>query len=362
MSVYQNKKRGTYYIKVCVGGRYFYCYKPAEPGSKSFRRKKDAQLYEPVFLSTLTESDADKGILCDDLAQIFLNEQAARLKPNTYYGVERTFRKYVLPCFRGMRVGDVTNAYLDTVNAKLNKRKLNVYQQACCFRLFIRFLKKKNESLDPSRISTPKDHRPADESYQIFTLEQFERLLSVIEDERDRFMVTLLYFYGLRCGEMMGLKWDDFSNGKLHIRRAVSRRGYGQGGQAVTSPKTKNSVRDYPILSAVKPYLESLPRDSEWCFPKGNQSRSDHAVVIGHSEVRRRIDRYVKMAGLPHIKVHGFRHSCVSWLLSNGMSYRTVARWVGDTETVVLQTYSHLLPDEKDEIAEFVDKASKPQE
>lgn len=26
MSVYQNKKRGTYYIKVCVGGRYFYCY------------------------------------------------------------------------------------------------------------------------------------------------------------------------------------------------------------------------------------------------------------------------------------------------------------------------------------------------
>ena len=131
MSVYQNKKRGTYYIKVCVGGRYFYCYKPAEPGSKSFKRKKDAQLYEPVFLSTLTESDADKGILCDDLAQIFLNEQTARLKPNTYYGVERTFRKYVLPCFRGMRVGDVTNAYLDTVNAKLNKRRLNVYQQAC---------------------------------------------------------------------------------------------------------------------------------------------------------------------------------------------------------------------------------------
>jgi len=36
------------------------------------------------------------------------------------------------------------------------------------------------------------------------------------------------------------------------------------------------------------------------------------------------------------------------------MSYRTVARWVGETEAVVLSTYSHLLPDEKDQIAEFI--------
>ena len=54
------------------------------------------------------------------------------------------------------------------------------------------------------------------------------------------------------------------------------------------------------------------------------------------------------------MKVHGFRHSCVSYLLSKGMSYRTVPRWVGDTEQVELQTYPHLLPDEKDEIADFL--------
>lgn len=36
------------------------------------------------------------------------------------------------------------------------------------------------------------------------------------------------------------------------------------------------------------------------------------------------------------------------------MSYRTVVRWVGDTEAVVLPTYSHLLPYEKDQIAGFI--------
>ena len=36
------------------------------------------------------------------------------------------------------------------------------------------------------------------------------------------------------------------------------------------------------------------------------------------------------------------------------MNYRTVARWVGDTEEVILQTYSHLVPDEKDQIGRFL--------
>lgn len=353
MPVFYNKARKSYYIRVTVGGRRFYCYKPAGPNQVAWTRKKDAQLYEPTFLSTLTDECDNKDIRCDDLGPLFLEEQKARLKPNSYYGVERTFLKYIAPFFRKMKVMDVTNAYLDTINLALNKRKKNTYQQACCCRSFIRYLKRTKGELDPSRISTPKNHKPADESYIIYTPEQFEKLLSVIEDQSDRFMVTLLFYYGLRCGEMMGLKWDDFSGGKLHIRRSVSRRGENGKGQAITTPKTKNSVRDYPILNAIKPYLDSLPRESEWCFPCRNGWNG--AVTIGHSEVRRRIDKYVKKAELPHIKVHGFRHSCVSYLLSKGMSYRTVARWVGDTEAVVLQTYSHLLPDEKDQIADFLD-------
>ena len=47
--------------------------------------------------------------------------------------------------------------------------------------------------------------------------------------------------------------------------------------------------------------------------------------------------------------------TCVSYLLSQGMNYRTVARWVGDTEEVILQTYSHLVPDEKDQIGRSID-------
>ena len=358
MPAFYSKSRKTWYLRVTVGGKQFYCYKPAGPSASAFTRKKDAQQYEPVFIATLTDEGDQSSITCDDLAPLFLKDRQTKLKPNSYYGVQSVFRLYVLPFFHNMKACDVSNAYLDTINAQINaKKKSNLYQQACCFRSWIRFLKKSKPDLDPSRISAPKSYKPDDRNYQIYTPEQFEKLLSVIDKEEDRFMMTLFFYYGLRCGELMGLKWSDFSGGKLRIRRSVSRRGYSGAGQEITTPKTKNSIRDYPILEVIKPFLQSVPKISEYCFPCCNKTCD--AVTIGHSEVRRRVDKYIKLAGLPHMKVHGFRHSCVSYLLSQGMSYRTVARWVGDTETVVLQTYSHLLPDEKDEIATFLDKKLK---
>ena len=56
------------------------------------------------------------------------------------------------------------------------------------------------------------------------------------------------------------------------------------------------------------------------------------------------------------IKLHEFRHSCVSNLLMHGISPRLVARWVDDTESMVLSTYSHLLPSEKQDMAEMMNK------
>ena len=79
----------------------------------------------------------------------------------------------------------------------------------------------------------------------------------ILEHDAGSFMLTLFFYYGLRCGELLGLKWSDFDGGKLRIRRNVSRHGWTKG-QTITTPKTKNSVRDYPIIEAVKPFLESL--------------------------------------------------------------------------------------------------------
>ena len=71
---------------------------------------------------------------------------------------------------------------------------------------------------------------------------------------------------------------------------------------------------------------------------------------------------YAKKAGAKVIKLHEFLLSCVSNLLASGLSVRVVARWVGDTERMVQETYSHLLPSEKDVIKYFFDGMNVPTE
>ena len=71
---------------------------------------------------------------------------------------------------------------------------------------------------------------------------------------------------------------------------------------------------------------------------------------------------YAKKAGAKVIKLHEFLLSCVSNLLASGLSVRVVARWAGDTERTVQETYSHLLPSDKDVIKDFFDGMNAPTE
>lgn len=64
-----------------------------------------------------------------------------------------------------------------------------------------------------------------------------------------------VYAAGTRCGEVMGLEWEDFSGDKLHIRRSVTRRGYSDHNVVATS-NTKNSIRDHPIIDLTIPYID----------------------------------------------------------------------------------------------------------
>ena len=82
---------------------------------------------------------------------------------------------------------------------------------------------------------------------------------------------------------------------------------------------------------------------------------AEGAIVQGQSSVRRKAEMYAKKARLKVIKLHEFRHSCGSNLPASGLSVRVVARWVGDTECMVQDTYSHLLPSEKEVIKDFFD-------
>lgn len=83
-----------------------------------------------------------------------------------------------------------------------------------------------------------------------YTLEEAENIISALVEHVDcQLVMALSCFLGLRPGEISGLKWEDFDQNCVHIRRAVVR-------GVVGTTKTPESVASLPLIDHVRVPLE----------------------------------------------------------------------------------------------------------
>lgn len=350
------RKNGKWAIQFQHQGKTYTCYCP-DGTREGFSKRAEAIVYEPLFRSkVLAEPKKSEVIVNEALCEDFFAWMEKKLKPSTYYGYIGTFNKYWKSHVVGLNIMEFDNNFIEATADKLFRRKQNWNGKSAVGKLFVKFCKKFNPMLDPDVIREPRKVTPHVKTYSIYTAEEFEKFFSVIEDHRDQFLFLLLFRYGLRISECLGLMWSDFKKDGVHIDRCACIKSTAKG-VIFTTPKTMNSIRVYPLLKEFEPYIDELK-------PKtGNpgyvfKAFQANAIVEGQSSIRRKNAVYAKKAGLKVIKLHEFRHSCVSNLLASGLSVRVVSRWVGDTERMVQETYSHLLPSEKDVIKEFFDNHS----
>ena len=355
MAVYYDKVRKGWYIRVKVGEKTVSCTHAPGQGKGYFKKKADAKEYEPVFLASLFGEDTKAAVIVNDLyLDGFYKFLKKKLKPSTFYGYINTFEKYWKKKVMGIDVQHFNNVGLEAIVEKVFSGKTNWNGKAAVGKWFVVYMRKVNPNLDQGLVVAPKVFTPKVHEYHIYSEDEFKQFMSVIEEDKWRFLFLLLFNYGLRISECLGLRWTDFKEDGLHIERCACVKNDSHR-VIFTSPKTTNSYRTYPIVEAIKPYIEKL-RPDNWIkdcqvFPGENGN-----VVLGQTSVRRYCERFAEKAGLRPIRLHEFRHSCVSNLLMHGISPRLVARWVGDTESMVLSTYSHLLPSEKQDMAVLMNK------
>ena len=355
MAVYYDSCRKGWYIRVKVGEKYFSCYHVPN-GKGFFPKKSDAKEYEPTFVASLLGENTKEQVVVDDhYIAAFKRFLKTKLKPSTYYGYINTFEKYWQRRVIGIDVKSFNNVGLEAIVDKVFAGKSNWNGKAAVGKWFVKFMRKVNPNLDPMIVVAPKTFAPKTHEYNVYSEEEFKKFMSVIDDDKWRFLFLLLFNYGLRISECLGLRWTDFKGDGLHIERCACVKNDSHK-VIFTSPKTSNSYRVYPIVDAIRPYIARLKpaylKENHQVFEADKKG----AVVLGQTSVRRHCEQYSKQAGLKPIRLHEFRHSCVSNLLMHGISPRLVARWVGDTESMVLSTYSHLLPSEKQDMAEMMNK------
>ena len=95
----------------------------------------------------------------------------------------------------------------------------------------------------------------------------FSHLFEVVKGTKLELPVLVAAFYGLRRGEVLGLKWDaiDFERGTLTIKRTVTSVNVGGKTQIIEqeSAKTKSSMRTLPLVGRFKEYFAEVKAAQE---------------------------------------------------------------------------------------------------
>ena len=204
------------------------------------------------------------------------------------------------------------------------------------------------------KVERPKKQRYIADYYR---QEELERLLEASKDHPYSLLIQTAAFYGLRRGEVVGLKWDaiDFEQGTISVKRTVTSTiidgKYQEFEQQ--SAKTKSSLRTLPLIGSFREYFmqvkEAQELNKQVCGNCYNYEY-DGFVFVDELGERMRVEyltnafpKFLESHGLRRMRFHDLRHSCASLLLANGVPLKHIQEWLGHSDfTTTANIYAHL--------------------
>ena len=169
--------------------------------------------------------------------------------------------------------------------------------------------------LENTRVAPPPRKNEEVRSREHLTPDEIDRLLEAAaargrNGDRDRTMILLAFRHGLRCAELVGLRWDqvDLKGKLLHVRRV--KRG---------TPSTHPLRRDE--LAAIN----RLDGDRV-----GPLFRSELGGAISKDRFAEIVAQAGVAAGLGFtVHAHMLRHACGYYLANAGHDTRRIQAWLG---------------------------------
>ena len=320
----------------------------AKEGYTDFITKK----CELVKNNPIKKKDATKqDLLVGDLIREYLSTLFNQNKPSSIYAKQKIYKTFVLPYFEGTKIKDLTKESLyrwqDYLWQTKNARTGNFYSyKYLCnvrahFRTFLGWCESrygiKNNFVD---VEKPK-RRIQKTKMQIWTREDFEKFISVVDDPMYHAFFTLLFFTGRRKGEIFALSPGDIKEKSIVFDKSVTRKTFNGDSYEVTSTKAEKA-QETPICKTVQDELKQYKGETPFFF--GGEK------PIADNTLRRTFRSYCEKAGVPVIRIHDLRHSFVSMLIHLGANLMVVADLIGDTVEQVTKTYGHLYDSDKREI------------
>jgi len=231
---------------------------------------------------------------------------------------------------------NAVRAYLVFLNDK-EYSKATIARKLATLRSFYKFLVKRNEiTANPViTVRTPKQEKKLP---RFLEYEEVKRLLETPPMDnwlgaRDAAILETLYSTGIRVSELVALNMDDvdFLGEVVHIR--------GKGKKERIAPISSSALQ---VIQHYMEYRNKRAQNNNNFDPKV-LFVNKHGRRLSTRSVRRKMDKYLKIAGLdPSISPHTLRHSFATHMLNKGADLRSVQELLGHQSLSTTQVYTHL--------------------
>ena len=350
MSVSKDKKTGKWIAQVRIRDQ---AGKVTHKKKRGFATKKAAQ----EWVNNIGRKESSLDMPFAKFVELYLDDAGHRMKPSTMATKRMIYTTKILPYFGEMRLDAIgpadvrnwQNAMMSRTNergqpfAKTYLRTMHG-QLTAVFNYAVRYYKlKENPCRAAGSIGTKKG-----ENVNFWTKEEFLQFLETQRGNAATYtMFMVLYYTGMREGELLALTVEDVDFERMEIRinktyQRIARQ------DIVMTPKTPKSNRVISMSPALgdclREYLEAGGIEAGRVFP------------YSRYYLYRQLKKGCAAAGVKTIRVHDLRHSHASLLVEMGYSPLLIAERLGhDHVQTTMDTYSHLYPNKQRDVANRLD-------
>lgn len=349
MTAYKDEKTGKWMSR--------YTYKTwdgkvVRSKKRGFETKREALQWERELLQKKSGSN---DMTFRQFVECYKEDLRPRLKISTFETKESIIDKRILPYFTEKALNEINatdvmqwqNTMMKRVNPKTGNPYSKVYmktlhnQLSAIFNHAVRFYNLKD---NPARIAGNMGSEQGSKM-NFWTTDEYKLFSeSMMEKPRSYYAFEVLYWCGLRLGEMLALTSADldFKNKTLTVNKTYHK---SKGIEYVTSPKTEKSNRTITmpdfLSEELQEYLDS--------FIEINEQDRMFKLTKGYIECE--LQRGIREQNLKRIRVHDLRHSHVSLLIDMGYTAVAIADRMGHESINITYRYAHLFPNVQGDIA-----------
>ena len=278
---------------------------------RGFARRRDALDWERRFL---LQSTADLNMKFSDFVEIYRNDKQMRIRESTWESKNNMIDLKILPYFKDRPINAIEpKDIIAWQNEIMNLKKPNgepysttylksIHSQlSAIFNHAVRYYRLQKNPAEIVGNMGKDSHK----EMLFWTKDEYLKFAKVVMDKPTSYYAfEVLYWCGIRLGELLALTASDFNFERqtLTINKSLQNI---KGSSIITPPKTPKSNRTIKIPQFLADEMQDYIKSLYGLEP------DDRIFPISKAYLHHEMNRGAKAAGVKRIRIHDLRHPYV---------------------------------------------------